>query len=132
MTCGVGHHCLCSLFFLSPDYLSYFQRSASGEFDRHLTWLYLNYSRVAKDLVAKQFDLMQPLFFSYTHLVCRTALESETWECLTQHSVPSPLSLCQIHASQPSSACRIYVETFYKGKNTLSGRREHTQDYVCL
>ena len=32
---------------------------------------------MAKDVVAQKFELKTPLYFSYTHLVCRTALEGE-------------------------------------------------------
>ena len=51
------------------------QRSVAGEFSKHLSWLYVNSSRLAKDVVAREFNLATPLYFSYTHLVCRTALE---------------------------------------------------------
>lgn len=39
--------------------------------------LYINASKWVKNAVAAKFKLQQPLYFSYTHLVCRTAKEGE-------------------------------------------------------
>ena len=69
---------------LTPHLLP--QRSVKGEFDRRLTWMYLNSSRVSKQLVAQAFDLQTPLYFSYTHLVCRTALEGYTYAHTNTHT----------------------------------------------
>ena len=49
----------------------------AGEFDRSLSWLYVNSSYKVKEMVSQQFNLEQPLYFSYTHLVCRTAKEGK-------------------------------------------------------
>lgn len=51
------------------------KRAISGEIERNLSVLYVNSSSVSKDVVASQLLLKRPLYFSYTHLVCRTALE---------------------------------------------------------
>ena len=40
-----------------------------------LSRLYVNASRKVLDMVAREFGLKTPLYFSYTHLVCRTAKE---------------------------------------------------------
>ena len=38
----------------------------------------MNASKAVKSAVAEQFQLPTTLYFSYTHLVCRTAKESKT------------------------------------------------------
>ena len=61
-----------------------FQRGVAGEFDKSLSWLYVNASYKVKDMVSQQFKLEKPLYFSYTHLVCRTAKEGQlSSKCLT-------------------------------------------------
>ena len=49
------------------------QRSVAGEYDRSLSWLYVNASYRVKEMLSQHFKLEKPLYFSYTHLVCRTA-----------------------------------------------------------
>lgn len=49
----------------------------AGDYDRDLSWLYVNASYRVKEMVSQQFKLEKPLYFSYTHLVCRTAKEGE-------------------------------------------------------
>ena len=43
--------------------------------DPELVKFYMNASAMVKDVVAQEFNLLKPLYFSYTHLVCRTAKE---------------------------------------------------------
>jgi leucine proline-enriched proteoglycan (leprecan) len=47
----------------------------NGTVDAELSHLYLNASRRSRDAIAAEFNLPTPLYFSYTHLVCRTAKE---------------------------------------------------------
>ena len=49
------------------------QKSQEGEVVPELSQLYVNASRRSRDAIAKEFNLQTPLYFSYTHLVCRTA-----------------------------------------------------------
>ena len=51
------------------------QKAEAGEVDVELSQLYVNASRRSRDAIAQEFNLQTPLFFSYTHLVCRTAKE---------------------------------------------------------
>ena len=51
------------------------QKAKDGEVDAELSELYLNASRRSRDAIAMEFQLSSPLYFSYTHLVCRTAKE---------------------------------------------------------
>jgi leucine proline-enriched proteoglycan (leprecan) len=39
--------------------------------------LYLDVSEYGRLLVEKYFNLTQPLYFDFTHLVCRTAVEGK-------------------------------------------------------
>lgn len=58
--------CLCDVLL---------QKAKEGEVDPELSQLYINASRRSRDAVAEQFKLQTPLYFSYTHLVCRTAID---------------------------------------------------------
>ncbi|CAI8019392.1 Prolyl 3-hydroxylase 1 [Geodia barretti] len=49
------------------------KKSQEGEVVPELSQLYVNASRRSRDAIAKEFNLQTPLYFSYTHLVCRTA-----------------------------------------------------------
>ncbi|CAI8035393.1 Prolyl 3-hydroxylase 1 [Geodia barretti] len=49
------------------------KKSQEGEVVPELSQLYINASRRSRDAIAKEFNLQTPLYFSYTHLVCRTA-----------------------------------------------------------
>ena len=51
------------------------QTAAAMQIDPELVKLYMNASVMVKDAVAREFNLLKPLYFSYTHLVCRTAKE---------------------------------------------------------
>jgi len=53
------------------------QKAVEGEVSQTLSRLYVNASRKVLDMVAREFGLKTPLYFSYTHLVCRTAKEGE-------------------------------------------------------
>ena len=57
------------------------QKAVEGTVRHTLSRLYVNASRRVLDKVAKEFGLKTPLYFSYTHLVCRTAKEG-TATCL--------------------------------------------------
>ena len=48
-----------------------------GEVNLTLSMLYLKTSKKAKDILAEQFQLKQPLYFSFIHLVCRTAKDGK-------------------------------------------------------
>ena len=65
-----GHH-----NFILYKHLLDFQIAKNGTVDAELSHLYLNASRRSRDAIAAEFNLPTPLYFSYTHLVCRTAKE---------------------------------------------------------
>ena len=64
-----------------------FQKAKDGEVDAELSELYMNASRRSRDAIAEEFNLQTTLYFSYTHLVCRTAKEGATYTPYTLHSV---------------------------------------------
>jgi len=45
---------------------------------------YLNISEKGRLLVEKYFNLTRPLYFDYTHLVCRTAIEGKKYVFLLE------------------------------------------------
>jgi leucine proline-enriched proteoglycan (leprecan) len=49
------------------------KKARDGVVDADLSQLYVNASRRSRDAIAEEFQLRSPLYFSYTHLVCRTA-----------------------------------------------------------
>lgn len=51
------------------------QLAKSDMVDRHAVELYLKSSEKGRLLVEKYFNLTQPLYLDFTHLVCRTALD---------------------------------------------------------
>lgn len=62
-----------------------------------LSKLYLMASKKAKDVVAEKFQLKQPLYFSFTHLVCRTAMDGECiygHRCVTVCPLLSTIFIC--------------------------------------
>ena len=62
------HHSQCVCIVRVP-----LQKARDGEVPPELSLLYVNASRRSRDAIAKEFKLQTPLYFSYTHLVCRTA-----------------------------------------------------------
>jgi leucine proline-enriched proteoglycan (leprecan) len=52
----------------------YFQAAAKGEISVDEPELYLKLSEKVRVVAEKYFQLSTPLYFSYTHLVCRKAL----------------------------------------------------------
>ena len=55
--------------------------------------LYQNLSEISKDIVETYFQLGKPLYFDFTHLVCRTARNGEERIERTNfiHILPNPL-----------------------------------------
>lgn len=51
------------------------QLALSGEVPASETQMYLNITETARAFIEKYYNLQTPLFFHYTHLVCRTALQ---------------------------------------------------------
>lgn len=62
-----------------------------------LVKLYLKASKKAKDVVAEKFQLKQPLYFSFTHMVCRTAKDGE---CFYGSNSMAVLCLSNIQLAQ--------------------------------
>ena len=70
-----GYRILKTYLFILKSLFLLLQKAQSGEVEAELTQLYVNASRRSRDAIAEQFNLQTPLYFSYTHLVCRTAKE---------------------------------------------------------
>ena len=50
--------------------------------------LFLDMSEKGRHLVETYFDLKEPLYFDYTHLVCRTALDGEIAVLFLKFDIP--------------------------------------------
>ena len=63
--------------------------------------LYLHKSEASREMVHRYFDLDGELYFAYTHLVCRTALDGECFrrDLLSSSSVQCKLENCCVVAS---------------------------------
>lgn len=55
----------------------YSQLAVEGKVEPETVRLYLTLSEAVRELVHAYFRLTQPLYFDYTHLVCRTALDGK-------------------------------------------------------
>lgn len=102
--------------------------AVEGEVQTPLSQLYVNASRSVKDFVARQFNLQQPLYFSYTHLVCRTAKENQAGRGDLSHPVHSDNcvldeALGECLKKAPAYTWRDYSAILYLNGGDFEGGR---------
>lgn len=113
-------HCTCTCYILCiyisiiwNDTCMYinmtllFQKAKDGEVPVELSQLYVNASRRSRDAIAAEFKLQSPLYFSYTHLVCRTAKEGVLY--LFCNIAPSKFLLQKLTSCVVLKECIVHL-----------------------
>ncbi|XP_061178196.1 prolyl 3-hydroxylase 2-like isoform X2 [Saccostrea echinata] len=99
------------------------QLAQSGELSKDLVQLYLDASERARLLVENFFNLTRPLYFDFTHLVCRKAVTDEEERSDLSHPVHA--DNCQI---QPDGSCLrqfpAYIARDYSAVLYLNGHED--------
>ncbi|KAL5489009.1 hypothetical protein EMCRGX_G018048 [Ephydatia muelleri] len=98
-----------------------------GDVNMTLSKLYLMASKKAKDVVAEKFQLKQPLYFSFTHLVCRTAMDDQDNRKDLSHPVHSDNCILdaitgECHKVQPAYTWRDYSAILYLNNDFEGGQ----------
>lgn len=98
-----------------------------GDVNVTLSRLYIKASKKAKDLVAESFQLKKPLYFSYTHLVCRTANNDQDSRSDLSHPVHSDNCILdpttgECHKVQPAYTWRDYSALVYLNSDFEGGQ----------
>ncbi|XP_062612240.1 prolyl 3-hydroxylase 1-like isoform X2 [Saccostrea cucullata] len=99
------------------------QLAQSGELSKDSVQLYLDASERARLLVENFFNLTRPLYFDYTHLVCRKAITDDEERSDLSHPVHA--DNCQI---QPDGSCLrqfpAYIARDYSAVLYLNGEED--------
>ncbi|KAK3713150.1 hypothetical protein QZH41_010042 [Actinostola sp. cb2023] len=100
-----------------------------GKIDVEPVELYMNASETARAFVEDYFQMDTPLYFSYTHLVCRTALEGNNKSEKLELSHPIHSDNCLLHRDGPGTCpkrspaytWRDYSAILYLNKDFVGG-----------
>ncbi|KAF5293323.1 hypothetical protein FQR65_LT10988 [Abscondita terminalis] len=96
-----------------------------GRMDYKSLYMYLKSTETAKKLLELQFDLKEPLYFTYTHLVCRSALSGDVDRTDFSHAIHA--DNCNIMSngfcqkSFPAYTWRDYSAIIYLNNNFDGG-----------
>ncbi|KAK2155797.1 hypothetical protein LSH36_231g04011 [Paralvinella palmiformis] len=100
--------------------------AAQGKLKSEWVKLYMEKSKLVKDIVEKYFKLKSPLYFDYTHLVCRTSMHEKN-KIRTDFSHPIHSDNCIIQSDNsckkapPAYVQRDYSALLYLNDNFTGG-----------